>query len=177
MYRMDALIKQERKLFHTRDLALIWEIENNNTLYTLIKRYVKKGVLLPIHKGLYSTIPLEKIDPLVLGMSFIHRFAYLSCEYILGQEGVIFQQSPYITLVSSISKKFVVAKHQFLIRKMKDEFLHNPAGLKEENNCQKATLERAIADLLYFNPHCHFDSLEAVDWKKINLIQKEVGFK
>lgn len=177
MYRIDALIKQERKLFHTRDLALIWAIENNNTLYTLIKRYLKKGVLIPIHKGFYSTVPLEKIDPIVLGISFLHRFAYLSCESILGQEGVIFQQSPYITLVSSVSEKFAVGKHQFWVRKMKDEFLHHPAGLKQENDYQKATLERAVADLLYFNPLYHFDNLKAIDWKKVKLMQREVGFK
>lgn len=174
---MDALIKQERKLFHTRDLALIWGIENSNTLYTLIKRYLKKGVLIPIHKGFYSTLPLEKINPIVLGISFLHQFAYLSCESILGQEGVIFQQSPYITLVSSVSKKFAVGNHQFWVRKMKDEFLYHPAGLKQENDCQKATLERAVADLLYFNPNYHFDNSKVVDWKKVKLIQKEVGFK
>lgn len=177
MYRIDALIKQERKLFHTRDLALIWGIENTNTLYTLIKRYLKKGVLLPIHKGFYSTVPLEKIDSIVLGISFLHRFAYLSGEYILSQEGVIFQQSSYITLVSSISKKFALGRHQFLMRKMKDEFLYNPAGITEENDYKKATLERAVTDLLYFNPHFHFDNPKAIDWKKVKLIQKEVGFK
>lgn len=174
---MDALIKQERKLFHTKDLALIWGIENTNTLYTLIKRYVKRGVLTPIHKGFYSTVPLEKINPIVLGISFLHHFAYLSCEYILSQEGVIFQQSSYITLVSSISKKFAVGNHQFLVRKMRDESLYNPSGIEKESNYQKAGLERAVADLLYFNPHYHFDNPKNIFWKKVKSIQEEVGFK
>jgi len=39
-----------------------------------------------------------------------------------------------------------------------------------------ATLERAAADMLYFNPKYHFDVRESIDFKKVETIQKEVGY-
>lgn len=175
MYRIDNLLKQERKLFHTRDLALLWGI-NNNTLYTAIKRYLKKGVLIPVQKGFYSTVPLNKINPIMLGISLLHQYAYLSCQTILAEKGIIFQQSPYITLISSISKKFTVTDQQFLVRKLKDEFLYNDSGIEVVDDYKKAGLERAVADILYFNPHFHFDNRKVINWKRVDQIQKEVGY-
>ena len=40
MYKIDVLLKQDQKVFHTQDLALLWGIINKNTLYTTIKRYL-----------------------------------------------------------------------------------------------------------------------------------------
>ena len=56
MYRISELIKLDHKIYHSNDLAILWGITNKNTLYTTIKRYVQKGVLTPIDRGLYSTI-------------------------------------------------------------------------------------------------------------------------
>lgn len=174
MYKIDKLLKLEEKLFHTADLGLIWGIENKNTLYTTIKRYVKKGILIPIHKGFYSTVPLEKINPLKLALGYLHRFAYLSCESVLLKEGVIFQQENYYTLVSSVSKKFSLAGNSFFVRKIKDEFLYNDAGIIEKDKIKIASLERAVVDILYFNPNYHFDNPKKINWKKVKEIKKLV---
>src|SRR3989337_2417083 len=56
MYKIDKLIKSGENLFHTNDLALLWQTANRNTLYTTIKRYTDKGILIPVQKGLYFTI-------------------------------------------------------------------------------------------------------------------------
>lgn len=37
MYRIDKLLKANQKLFHTKDIYLLWGITNKNTLYTTIK--------------------------------------------------------------------------------------------------------------------------------------------
>ncbi|MBM3209406.1 hypothetical protein FJZ40_03905 [Candidatus Shapirobacteria bacterium] len=177
MYKIDVLLKQEQKLFHTNDLALLWKINKPNTLYTAIKRYVQKGVLLKIHKGFYATVPLEKIDPVALGLGHLHVYGYLSLESVLTRDGVIFQGGDYLTLVSSVSKKFTLAGQNYLVRKMKPEFLYQPAGLEERSGVRIATLERAVADLLYFQPHYHFDNPKIIDWQKVRKMQKEVGFR
>ena len=171
-----VLLRQERKLFHANDLALLWGITNKNTLYTTIKRYKQGGVLIPIHKGFYSVVPLAEIDPIVLGVSCLHNFAYLSAETVLAREGIITQTIPAVTLVSGVSKKFELAGNYYLVRKMKEEFLHNDLGIVQKNGYHEASVERAVADLLYFNPRYHFDNKELVDWEKVNHIQKEVGF-
>ena len=172
-----VLLKQERKLFHTNDLALLWGITNKNTLYTTIKRYKQSGVLIPIHKGFYSVVPLAELDPIVLGISYLHNFAYLSTETILVREGIIAQTIPAITLVSSATKKFDLVGNYYVVRKMKEEFLHNDLGIVQKNGYQEATVERAVADLLYFNPRYHFDNRELIEWEKVKHIQKEVGFR
>lgn len=177
MYKIDILLKQNQKIFHTKDLALLWQIQNLNTLYTSIKRYVQKGILIKIQKGLYATVPLENLDPLKLGLAVLHDFAYLSTESVLTLAGVIFQSANYLTFVSDHSQKFSVGKNSYLVRRMKNEFLYQSVGIEEKNGVRIATVERAVADLLYFDPSSHFDNRKGINWLKVREIQKEVGFK
>jgi hypothetical protein len=177
MYRINELIKMGRKIYHSNDLALLWDITNKNTLYTTIKRHVQKGVLIPIYKGLYSTIPISQLDPLELGKAIIHRYTYLSTESVLAQAGVIAQATYAHTFVSDLSRKVSIGTLTFLFRQLKEEYLYNPTGIFNQNGIYTATPERAAADMLYFNPRYHFDVPESIDFTKVKIIQKEVGYK
>lgn len=176
MYRIDILLKQDQKLFHTQDLALLWGITNKNTLYTTIKRYVDKGILIPIHKGFYATIPIKDIDPYRLGLGYLHTYGYVSCETVLVRTGIIFQQSFAITLVSSKSISFSIADNQYRTRKIADTFLYNKTGIEEQEGVAYATIERAVADMLYLRPHFHFDNEKGIDWKQVKKLQKIIGY-
>jgi len=176
MYRINELIKLDRKIYHSNDLAVIWGIRNKNTLYTGIKRYVQKGILIPIYKGLYSTVPLSQLNPLELGKAIIHRYTYLSTESVLLGAGVISQAIFVYTFVSDIPKKATVGSMSFLFRKLKDEYLYNPLGIININGILTATTERAVADLLYYNPRYHFDVPEIIDFERVKYIQKRVGY-
>lgn len=175
--KQNLLLKSPENLFHTQDLSLLWNVRNKNTLYTTIKRYVQKGVLIRVQKGFYSKVPLVQLNPTRLGMGFLHSFCYLSTETILCREGIISQSIPFITLVSNKSKKFEIKNHLYLSRQMKDRFLFNTAGIVEKNGIKQASLERAVADMLYFNSHYHFDAHSLIDWQKVKSIQKQVGYK
>ncbi|MFA5994299.1 MAG: hypothetical protein WC823_05045 [Parcubacteria group bacterium] len=163
-------------LFHAGDLANLWQIKNSNTLHTTLKRYAQEGLIIRIQRGLYSLLPVEKIDSRLLGLKALHRYAYVSTETILAQEGIIFQNIPQITLVSSISQKFVIGNNQYTCRKLADRFLFNDAGIIIKSGMQIATVERAVADLLYFNPRYYFDAKNLINWKKVRAIQKQVGY-
>jgi len=176
MYRINELIKQDRKIYHSNDLAILWGISNKNTLYTTIKRYVKKGILIPIYKGLYSTVPLQQLDPLELGKAIIHRYTYLSTESVLTQAGIILQATYAYTFVSSLSKRVTVGSMSFLFRQLKDEYLFHPGGIENQNGIFVASTERAVADLLYYNPSYHFDIPENIDFEKVKLLQQEIGY-
>lgn len=176
MNRINELIKLDQKLYHTNDLAILWEITNKNTLYTTIKRYVKKGILIPIFKGLYSTVQISQLDPLKLGLAIIHNKTYLTTESVLVQQGIITQATYMYTFVSYVSKKVTVGNMTFLYRKLKDIYLNNPTDIVAPDSVYIATVERAIADMLYFNPHYHFDLTESINWQKVKQIQKEVGY-
>jgi len=44
------------------------------------------------------------------------------------------------------------------------------------NEINTASLERAVADILYFNPTYYFDAHNIIDWTKVKNIQKEIGY-
>lgn len=163
-------------VFHAKDLASLWQIKNPNTLYTTVKRYIKKGSLFRIYKGFYSIKPVEQIAPFLLGVKALHEFAYISTEIVLFNAGIIQQSISAITLVSSKSKKFSIGDNQFISRKLDEKYLFNPVGVSEKSGIKMASIERAIADLLYFNTKAHFDGDKLIDWKKVKKLQKEIGY-
>lgn len=136
----------------------------------------KKGILVPIFKGLYATVQISQLDPLELGQAIIHNKTYLTTESVLAQYGIITQTIYMYTFAAGISRKITIAGISFLFRKLKDIYLNNPAGIETKNGVWVATIERAVADQLYFNPQYHFDLSDSIDWKKVKTIQKEVGY-
>ena len=171
---INILLKQDRRLFHVNDLALLWNISNRDTLRQTIARYIKKGVLIQIHRGFYSVLPLDELDPFELGTSLIHDFCYVSTETVLTLNGIIFQQIVGHTLCCSKSMKVKVRDQMFFCRKLADKYLYNPFGIVDRGKYKIATVERAIADMQYFNPRYYFDADSSIDWKKVSETKKEV---
>lgn len=176
MDKLNVLLKQNKKTFHSSDLALLWDITNKNTLKKTLKRFVDRGVLKRIHKGFYSTTDVSNIDKYDLGFSYLNNYCYVSLETILAREGVIFQDVKYITFVGLRSSKFNIGGVKYSSRQLKDEFLNNTAGIKKVGDHFEAELERAVADILYYNPRYHFDNKDMVDFNKVREIQTEVGY-
>lgn len=174
--RFAQIAKLGETVFHTKDLASLWQIENPNTLYTTLKRYTQKGLLFRIYKGFYSIKPINQLDPLMLGIKALHQFAYLSVETVLFQEGIIQQSVDGITLISSQSKKFSIGNYFYHSRKLEDRYLHQTVGVVDKNNVKTATISRAVADLLHFNPQAHFDADKLINWKEVKKIQQEMGY-
>ena len=177
MYRIAELIRSGRTVFHTQDLMLLWRMENDNTLYTTIKRYIQKGILFSIRKGVYSLLPPDKLDPIILGPILIHKYCYLSTETILEQAGLMPQIITSLTFVSESSQKITYLNRVYAYRQLKPEFLYNKSGVYEDGGTFLATVERAIADLWYFNPKYHLDNLSQVDMRQVKKIQKDVGYE
>jgi hypothetical protein len=57
------------------------------------------------------------------------------------------------------------------------EYLYHPAGIEDQNGNYVATPERAMADMLYFNPRYHFDNPQSIDLEKVKLLQLRIGYK
>ena len=129
-----------------------------------------------VYKGLYATVALTQLDPLELGQAIIHRYTYLSTESVLVQAGIITQTIYYYTFISGLSKKISIGTTSFWFRQLKDNFLYNTDGIYENNGILTATVERAIADMLYFAPHYHFDMSENIDYPKVKELQEKIGY-
>mgnify|MGYP004210387169 CR=1 FL=1 len=164
--RFAELAKQGEVIFHTRDVANLWGITNLNTLYTTLKRYVQKGVLFRIYKGLYAIKPQKELDANLLGIKALHDYAYISTETVLQHAGLIQQVTPYITLIGNQSKRFSIGDEEYRCRKLQDAYLYSPIGIVDapgKDAYALATPERAVADLLYYNPHAYFDNEQHFD--------------
>ena len=174
--RLTALTRLGQVIFHAGDLASLWQIKNPNTLHTTLHRYVQKGLLKRIYKGMYALKPLHELDPYLLGLKVLHRFSYVSTETVLTAQGLMLQKIHAITLVSDISKQFSIGPHHYRCRKLSDRYLHNPAGIGTLGGVPTATVERALADLLYFNPRAYLDGAPRINWQKVRRLQKEIGY-
>ncbi len=174
--RFAELAKIGETIFHSRDLANLWHITDPNTLYTTLKRYAQKKLIFKIYKGFYSLKPLSELDPLLLGVKALHQYCYISTETVLESAGLINQATNKISLVSAISKKFLIHNHHYYCRKLDEKFLFNPAGITEKGGIKIASPERAVADMLYFNPQATFDAEKLIDWNKVRVIQQALGY-
>lgn len=172
--RIARLAQTGDDLFSVRDLALIWRVENKNTLYVALSRYVDRGILKRVHKGLYSLRDINGLDPVLLGHKALNNYNYLSTESVLFRKGIIMQKPIYHTFVSSISKKFGINGEMFKSRQLRDRYLFNDHGIESKNGVPQASVARAVADLLYFNPNYYFDNKKAIDWRAVNLIKKKI---
>ena len=164
-------------VFRDIDMATIWGITNRNTLYTTLKRYNKNKTLEKIKPGIYSILDIKDINPDMIGVKVLHRYCYISMETILRDQGIILQRVPHTTFASDISKRFVVGEYSYISRRLKDIYLYNKEGIYTKDGVNYATIERAVADLLYFNPLYYFDNARLIDWKKVEEIQKVAGYK
>ena len=71
--RFKKLAQMDEDIFHTQDLANLWQINNKNNLYTTLYRYVQKGLLNRIQKGMYSLKDTKYLDPNLLGIKFLNQ--------------------------------------------------------------------------------------------------------
>jgi predicted transcriptional regulator of viral defense system len=173
---MSELIKTGKRLFHTKDLALLWGITRPETLHMRVSRYLEKRILFQVQRGLYSVIPLDKLDPTEVAIAMNHNYCYLSLETIFVRHGVINQVIYATTFISNRSKTILWKDNRFIFQQLKDKFLFQTAGIIQKGDYFEATLERAVADKLYFSKNYYFDGASLINWDKVSEIQKEVGY-
>jgi predicted transcriptional regulator of viral defense system len=175
--KIGILIQQPQKLFHTSDLKVLWNISNQNTLYKTITRLIKKKVLISVQKGFYSVIPLNQLDPIEIGFRAINHFSYLSTESVLSKNGIINQSPTKITFVSSSPANFNINEVSYLVRQLKPQCLNNSVGIiQNDKGVFVATTERAIADMLYFQPNYHFDANSIINWDLVKSYQQQINY-
>ncbi|MBU0974961.1 hypothetical protein KKD03_04650 [Patescibacteria group bacterium] len=135
-----------------------------------------KRCLNRIHKGLYSTVPISKLDKYELGCAVSGQLAYVSAETILQNSGIIVQDVTSITLFGKKKKQFEINGVSYLCRHLNQKYLLNRAYIDDTQRFSIAMPERAVADILNINPRYYFDNQLAINLKKINNISRELGY-
>ncbi len=176
MSMMNKLLSTNQRIFHLEDLRLLLGVRKPETLRKRVYRYIKNGDLFSIQRGLYSIVLPEKLSPEEVGVFLCHDYCYLSLQTILDRTGVINGRSQYFTFISNRPRRLSWNNFNYIYRQLKPEFLHNDFGVNLTGGVYTATTERAVADMIYFNPVFHFDNLNVVNMDVVKKIQREVGY-
>lgn len=170
---MDNLIaklyQSSKTILTNKDLALIWQENNKNSLNAKTAYYVKQKNLTRLTRGVFAKN--KDYNPKELATS-IYTPSYISFETVLREAGVIFQHYDTIFVVSRWPKTMTVDKYTFTFRKLKDAVLFNSTGIVSKDNYSIATPERAFLDMIYLFPNYYFDNLQAINWAKCDEMVK-----
>lgn len=169
-------METNKNVFTTRDLAVLWSIQDKNTLWTAIKRYVASGKLYRIKKGVYSKLPLNKLHDYEVACVLCGPLSYITLETTLSKAGALLQNITSITLAGQKSQTINFGNKVLRCRQMKPEYLVNRAGIDDTETFSQATPERALADLLYYKPKYYLDNPLAVNQEKTLELKKELGY-
>lgn len=170
---MDNLVakvyQSSKTIFTNKDLALIWQEENEKLLNSKTAYYVKQKDLIRLTRGVFAKN--NDYDQKELATS-LYAPSYISFETVLREEGVIFQYYDSIFLATKWPKKITLNQSTFVFRKLKDEVLYNLTGIVNSGNYSIASKERAFLDMIYLFPNYYFDNLRTINWKKCQQIVK-----
>jgi len=159
-----SIYKEIKTVFRLRDIALLVEENNFDSLNKKLNYYVRTGKLLNPRKGIYAK-PNYSSEELAC---LLYTPSYISLEYVLQKSGVLFQFDSRITTTSYLSRSVEVEDITIIYRRIKGEIIANTKGITRQiNQVNIATGERAFLDLLYLNKNYYFDNLNPLDKTKV----------
>jgi hypothetical protein len=157
-----TIFADSRTVFRINDIALL--LSNTDVfLSQKMNRLVNGGMLLNLRKGIYAK---KNYKPEELAC-ILYTPTYISLNYVLARNSVVFQFDSAITNVSYLTREVEIDNQRIAYRKMKNEILLNTAGVICENNINIATPERAFLDTLYLFGDVYFDNIGALNYRKI----------
>lgn len=161
------LYKSKRTVFTLADVAMLMPDTDTRWLAQKVNYYVRKGELLNPRKGIYAK---SGYSPEELACK-LYTPSYISLEYVLQRAGVIFQYDSSYTCVSYLSREIESDNRLYRYRKIKGEIMIDTSGIiRDKNNVNIATPERALLDMMYLNKDYYFDNINPLDRQLIEKI-------
>ena len=160
----------KKTVFSTNELALFWKIVNKKVLHVTINRYLKKGYLKKIRRGLYS-LKNREVNLFELANK-MKKYSYISFETVLVKEGIIFQwhDTVFSASLRSDEEKNDFGKFKFI--SLPEKYFFNNDGIAKKGEYFIATKERAFCDKIYKDGLSYFDDITCLDRKKIFKLSK-----
>ncbi|MBL7078593.1 hypothetical protein ISS42_02970 [Candidatus Shapirobacteria bacterium] len=162
-------LKDLNKPFYSvADLEKVLDLERES-LYVLLNRLVKKGVLVKLKKGVYQ--PAFQSPDLKKVANELYYPSYLSFESALSIYGII-NQVPYVLTfaTSRRSKKIELANTPVEYRQIKKDYFF---GFQLKNGFYLAEAEKALLDQLYLISKGQVEK-NTSEWSLLNLDQKKL---
>lgn len=161
---LDSILRSEKTVFTLKDVALLWQEGDDDSIRARLNYYVRSGSLHRVRRGVY--VKDKNYDKLELAVR-VFTPAYVSFETVLAREGLIFQYQDLITVASYLTREIVMDGQKYEYRKIKDSVLTNTDGVMQQENLWIASRERAFLDVLYSKTDYHFDNLRSVNWDTV----------
>ena len=161
---LDILLRSEKTVFSTKDIALLWQDTGTNAAQVRLNYYVKLGKLIRIKRGLYAKD--KNYSKYELATNIL-RPCYISFETVLGASGVTFQYYGQIFVASYLKRELVCDGQRYEFRKINKIILTNPKGIDYDKEYSIASKERAFLDTIYRSKRYYFDNLSILDWDKV----------
>jgi predicted transcriptional regulator of viral defense system len=158
---LDILLRSSRTIFSTKDVALLWGEEREDTISIRLNRYVRSGKLIRVRRGLYAKD--KNYDKFELATR-IYTPSYISFETVLTRAGINFQYYSSIFVASYVNREIEIDGQRFIFVRMKSYVLSNTDGIDHKQGFAIATKERAFLDRIYVSNDYHFDNLDSLDW-------------
>lgn len=168
MNNIAKLISSKHTVFTVDELKKLFSDYSQDGLNNFLRRAKNNNILYNVRNGIRV---LPNYDTMELACK-IKKQAYISLEYVLFKEGVIFQYyNDIITATSDDSRTYQIDNREYRYSKIKNDILMNPIGIKTYDNYRIATLERALCDLVYLNPNMTaLDNPEGINKRRLELI-------
>lgn len=164
---LEVLLRSPKAIFTTKDVALLWSEDKEQTVSGRLSKYVKAGKLVRVRRGIYAKDKnYEKYEL----ATKIFTPAYVSFETVLTKNGVVFQFYSQVFVASYLTREFMIDGQIYVLKKIKDTILTNQTGIEVKGNYFIASLERAFLDVVYLNKEYHFDNLSGIDWDMVDEI-------
>lgn len=161
---LDILLRSSKTVFSTKDVALLWSEERENTVSARLNKYVKAGKLIRVRRGLYAKD--KNYDKFELATR-IYTPSYISFETVLTRAGINFQYYGNIFVASYVNREIEIGGQKITFIRMKNYVLSNTVGIEHKDGFAIATKERAFLDRIYVSKDYHFDNLDSLDWDKV----------
>ena len=161
---LEVLLRSPKTVFSTKDVALLWGEEKEQTVSGRLYKYVKAGKLVKVHRGIYAKDKNYNRFELA---TRIYTPSYVSFETVLTRNGINFQYYGNIFVASYVTREIEANGQKISFVRMKDYVLSNTAGIEHESDIAMATRERAFLDRVYVSKDYHFDNLDALNWDKV----------
>lgn len=159
-----AIYKEPLSVYRLKDIAILVNEDDFNSLNGKLNYYVRSGKLLNPRKGIYAKpgFTAEEVA------CKLYTPSYISLQYVLQRSGIIFQYNSEVTLASYLNRSVDLGGQALAYRKVKGSVLVNTRGILREKGINIAIVERAFLDLCYLDGDFYFDNLHPLNREKIS---------
>ena len=161
---VEVLLRSSKTVFSTKDVALLWGEEKEQTISGRLYKYVKARKLVKVRRGIYAKDKNYNRFELA---TRIYTPSYISFETVLTRAGVNFQYYGNIFVATYVTREIEADGQKISFVRMKDYVFSNTAGIEHADGIATATKERAFLDRIYISKDYHFDNLDVLDWDKV----------